>query len=129
MTKMTKIQCPPVPAHLEALVEALGPDRAVVFLLAFGGGELYVGARPAETSKLVQTMGKEDAAKVARIRDKLPRNIPLGKPWVANVLRMKGLSVAEIATTLHVSEPTVRKYLNGKQGHRRRPDPRQGKLF
>ncbi len=43
---------------------------------------------------------------------KLPSDIPLGKAWIARVLKSKGLSNAKIARKLHQTEATVRRHLN-----------------
>lgn len=115
------------PAHINAYVTVLGDDLAVEFLLEFGGAELSLSSRPRD-GRLVQLIGKEKAVALAQQAGHLPRRIPLAKPWVANKLRDRGLSVAEIARKMHVSDVSVRSYL--KNGPKRPPpDPRQYSLI
>ncbi|MGC9368690.1 MAG: helix-turn-helix domain-containing protein [Paracoccaceae bacterium] len=115
------------PAHIEPYVRVLGQDGALEFLLGFGGAELYMTETPKSRSRLVQAVGRERAVALARAAEHLPRRIPTAKPWLAQVLKAKGLSVAEIARRLHVSDVTVRKYLGGGNG-RPPSDPRQPSL-
>ncbi len=116
---------PPVPAQLDAIVEALGVDDTVEFLLAFGGAELYVSKRPRVTSPVAQKFGLQKAQALGKVADRLPRRIPVQKLWLAQWFQSKGLSVAEIARKLHVTDVTVRKYL----GDVPRRDPIQPGLF
>ena len=60
-------------------------------------------------------------------RTTLPRRLPIGKKWIAQVLKSQGLPEAKIATRLHVSNVTVTSYLRGDQMRAR--DPRQPDLF
>ena len=113
---------PPYPAQIAPLIEALGPDDTVTFLLAFGGAELSIGKSPTPRSRVVQLLGAEKAARLARVADRLPSRIPTQKKWIARHQAAKGLPVAEIARSLHVSDVTVRKYLA-------EPDPKQPSLF
>lgn len=117
------------PANLEPFVTALGVEDAVRFLLAFGGAELVYFRSPRQ-SKLVEVMGREAAIALAEAdaRHGLPRRVPLGKVWLAQVLRSRGLSVADIARRMHASDVSVRSWL--KRQPRQKPvDPRQPSLF
>lgn len=117
------------PAHLAPYVDVLGEDLAVEFLLAFGGAELAFFRTP-RRSRLVEVVGADLAARLAEVADlyQLPRRIPTGKPWLARVLREKGLSQAEIARRLHTSDVTIRKYL-ADAGEACEAPPRQMRLF
>lgn len=115
------------PAHIQPYVDVLGEDVAVDFLLAFGGAELSVRDNPRQ-GQLVKLIGKAAAADLAMAAAHLPRRIPLAKPWLAQRLHEKGLSVAEIARTLHVSDVSVRAYLK-RGGPRNPPDQNQYSLF
>ena len=55
----------------------------------------------------------------------LPRRVPTAKPWLASVMKSRGLSHAEIARRLHVSDVTVRGWLSRGP----KADPRQASLF
>lgn len=115
---------PRPPAHLEPYVRILGPEGAIAFLLEFGGAELYIPRSRAGSDRLAQAVGVEAAEALGRAADRLPRRVPTGKPWIARVKHQEGLSIAEIARMLHVTDVTVRGWL--KDGPKRRPpDPRQ----
>ena len=104
---------PPPPAHLEPYVAVFGPDEAVRFLLAFGGAELSLSKNP-RRSRLAAEFGEDKAAQLAALAEwlDLPRRVPLGKPWIAQVLFAKGLPVMEIARTLHSADKSVRKWID-----------------
>lgn len=116
-----------VPAHIQPYVDILGVDGTVEFLMTFGGAELSLRANPRQ-GQLVNLLGVERAAALAEAAGHLPRRIPLAKPWIAHQLHERGLSVAEIARTLHVSDVSVRAYLKPR-GKRAPPDPRQYNLI
>lgn len=120
---------PPPPAHLEPYVTALGVDTAIELFLAFGGTYLYIPRDPKGRSELVRVLGIEKAQALADLaaRTALPRRLPIGKKWIAQVLKSRGLPEAKIATRLHVSNVTVTNYLRGHQA--RGFDPRQPDLF
>ena len=118
---MTDTPLPPPPAHVAPYVEALGVDGTLAFLEAFGGADLYVPATPGARSRLAEVVGAEAAQALAERADRLPRRVPLGKIWRAQVLRARGLPVAEIARKLSASDVAVRRWL--KRGPPR--DPRQ----
>lgn len=117
----------PPPAHIAPYVRALGQDGALAFLMELGGAELYIAKSPKSRSRLVQVVGQDKAEALARVADHLPSRIPTAKPWLAQVLRAKGLPVAEIARKLHTTDVTVRKYLAADGGGAAR-DPRQPSL-
>lgn len=100
----------------------LGIDGALEFLLTFGGAELYLTPTPGENSRLVRLVGRDKAIALAKASERLPRRIPLAKPWIAAVFREKGLSVADIARRLHASDVAVRGWLK-KYDDGDRPDP------
>jgi hypothetical protein len=113
---------------VQAYVDVLGVDGAVEFLLTFGGAELYVAANPKGRGKVERQFGAEKAAALAAIVDRLPRRVPTAKPWIAQVLRTQGLSVAEIARRLHATDVSVRGWLR-KAELGEAPDSRQLRLF
>lgn len=111
------------PAHIEVYVDVLGADLAVEFFLSFGGAELYLAAAP-KRSRLVEVVGTEKARALAGFAHRLPARVPVPKQWLARHLKTKGLSNADIARKLHVTDVTVRSYLQGT-GLRADHDPRQ----
>jgi len=119
---------PRPPAHVQPYVEALGAELALTFLLHFGGADLYIPANPTGRSELVKVIGEDGALALYRIRDKLQYRVPTAKPWIAQMLKEKGLSKADIARKMHVIVPTVTKWLNGGTP-RPFPDPDQLSLF
>ncbi|WP_149589812.1 helix-turn-helix domain-containing protein [Tabrizicola flagellatus] len=120
---------PRPPAHLEPYVSALGVEAAIELFLNFGGTFLYIPRQPTPRSELVRVLGMEKALALADLaaRTALPRRLPIGKKWIARVLKAQGLSEAKIATRLHVSNVTVTSYL--RDDGRGDTDPRQSSLF
>lgn len=104
---MTEIALP-VPAHVEPFVRVLGVDGAISFLLKFGGAELHLTTSPKGRSRLEAEYGAEVAIQIAEVASHLPRRVPLAKEWIAAVWSREGLSDAEIARRLHVTDVTVR---------------------
>jgi len=92
-------------------VEVLGLDLAVTFLLSFGGSELYLPRAPGEASEIAALIGPENTAGLAAISHRLPRRVPLAKPWLAAVFASRGESASQIARALRVSDVTVRRWL------------------
>ena len=120
-------EIPPPPAHVEPYVRLLGAEAAIAFLLAYGGSELYLPQRGAPPAQLSDLVGAEAAARLCAAGPRLSRRVPTAKPWLAAVFASRGLSVAGIARTLHVTDVTVRGWLK-RQPHLRRAaaaDPRQ----
>ncbi|WP_386173173.1 helix-turn-helix domain-containing protein [Sulfitobacter sp. R86518] len=106
---MTK--APKTPANIQVYEDILGTDGAVEFLLTFGGAELYMPTDPKGGSKVAQLVGIEKARALADASHAMKARIPTAKRWIAQVLKSKGLPVAEIARKLHMTDVTVRKYL------------------
>uniref|UniRef100_A4WS93 Uncharacterized protein n=1 Tax=Cereibacter sphaeroides (strain ATCC 17025 / ATH 2.4.3) TaxID=349102 RepID=A4WS93_CERS5 len=105
---------PPPPAHIEGFVDVLGVEDTVRFLLRFGGAEMTPSSDPKGRGALEALVGYEKARAVFALPG-LQKRVPLAKPWVAAVLRHQGKSVAEIARTLHVTDSSVRAYLNTRR--------------
>ena len=100
-----------VPAQVEPEVEALGLDLAVAVILHFGGTELYIRRGVDVSSELAALVGPDGVAALAGWADRLPRRVPLAKPWLAAVMAWRGESVHQIARTLRTTDVTVRKWL------------------
>lgn len=100
-----------VPAQVAPYHRVLGLDGTIVFLLTFGGAELYLPRTPKGRSRLAELFGVDKAAALAEAAEFMPKRVPLCKPWIAKVWHARGLSQAEIARRLHVSDVTVRRYL------------------
>lgn len=122
---------PRPPAHIQPYVAVLGIEDTIRFLLAFGGAELYLTTTPKGRSRLAQMFGLDKAAAIARAAEHMPRRVPTAKPWIAQVSSAQGVSVAEIARFLHVSDVSVRGWLKRAVEGRvetpvqTRTDPRQ----
>ena len=86
-------------------------EKAVTFLLHFGGGELYIRRRDFDGTELAAVVGIEGAIALGKIAEDLPRCVPLGKPWLAAVLAARGESVAQIARTLRASDVAAKRWL------------------
>lgn len=101
---------PRPPAHIEPFIRVLGVEEGIRFLLRFGGAELYLTQTPNGRSALAQEFGLENAKLLAEVAEQLPRRIPIGKEWIANVWSEQGLSDADIARRLHVTDVTIRSW-------------------
>lgn len=118
-------ELPRPPAHVAPIVDALGPDEAIRFLLTFGGAEIYYPKDPKGGSALAREFGIEVARKVCRHAhaEGWPTRVPLAKKWIARALVAKGLPVADIARKLHAADTTVRGWTTAER------DTRQLSLF
>ena len=111
---------PKPPAHLSVYADVLGLDLTVEFLLQFGGAELYIPANSKGRGELARVVGITLADALAARADRLPARVPTGKPWLAEVFRAKGLSVAQIARKLHMSDVAVRRWHRAADAERQR---------
>lgn len=103
---------PKVPAHVQPYVDVLGVSGAVSFLLQFGGSEVYLSDRPQARSMLTQSIGRTNVQELAKRFGADHVRVPVAKPFIAQHLNARNMAVAEIARTLHVTDNTVRTYLN-----------------
>ncbi|WP_226779540.1 helix-turn-helix domain-containing protein [Oceaniglobus trochenteri] len=97
------------------------------FLLKFGGAELYLQTESADRADVVAVIGPAATARLAAAARALPRRVPTAKNYLARRLCASGLTKRQIARKLHVSDVTVRRYLD-PDAPRRQP-PRQPDLF
>ena len=125
---MNKLPTPP--AHIEPYVRILGLDAALRFLMAFGGGQIYL-PRKGVSVEVAREVGEDAARSLAQAAARLPRRVPTAKPYIAHVLRGQGLSVTEIARRLHSSDVAVRGWLkrDPRSGAAVTEDPRQPRLL
>lgn len=126
---MTTNICPP--AHVAPYVRILGEDKAIDFLLHFGGSELYIKWQTEARAELTELIGAEAVEALAAAQDGLPRRVPTAKPYIARVLYAKGLTVDQVARRVRVLNTTIRRYLAPDMPKRPAPDYRneQGDLF
>ncbi len=107
-----------VPAHpkptaqVEPYFEALGLEDTLKFLEKFGGTEIYIATHPSKRSKVAEVVGYPKARMLAAVQHRLQRRVPLAKQWRASVYRSQGLTIAQIALKLGVSDVMVRNYLS-----------------
>lgn len=108
------VSLPRPPAHVEPFVRVLGHELAVRFLLEFGGAELYLARDPKGRSQVEKLIGADMIKALQEIAPDLAARVPLAKPWVAQTLKALDpqLSHAAIARKLHVTDVTVRGYMN-----------------
>ncbi len=104
-------------AQVAPYVDCLGPELAVTFLLAYGGGELYLARDPKGRSAVETLVGSEGVRAMSahhRIGERV--RPPLAKRWLASVLLWQGHPVAHVARTLRVSEDSVYKWKSEAAG-------------
>ena len=114
-------ETPKAPAQIAAIVEALGVEDAVEFVLNFGGAELHISKDPRRENLVTQKFGLQKAQALGKVADRIPSRIPIPKRWLAQYFSAKGLTQAQIARKLHTTDVTVGRYL----GTRKQPDPQQ----
>ncbi len=108
-TEMKEIR---VPAHVQPYVTAIGIEKTVRFLLAFGGSYVYLSERPQDRSPVAKEIGTEATKALAKEVGAGGFRAPTAKPFIAAHLRYnKGLTTNEIARRLHVTDVTVRGWL------------------
>lgn len=111
-------------AQVEPYVDALGPEKAVEFLLEFGGAKMTFPRSPGSSSELVQFLGMPDATALCAQMNFAPTDVPNAKLWLVHALTAKGLSKERIARKLHVSRVWVRGSLKRlPTGAPRPPEP------
>ena len=106
-----------VPAHIQPYVTAVGIEKAVTYLLAFGGSYVYLSDNPQDRSPVVEAVCSDAAIAIAtQIGAGEARRCPLGKPFIAAHLKYnKGLTINAIARQMHATDVTVRRWLkNGE---------------
>jgi len=99
------------PAHIEPYVAALGEALALEFLLAFGGGPVYLAQNPQNRNQLLPVIGEAGIAALhAEFGSRIDR-VPTSKVWIARVWHSQGRTVVDIARGLHTTDKTIRGYL------------------
>jgi DNA-directed RNA polymerase specialized sigma24 family protein len=101
-----------VPAHVQPYVTAVGIEKTVQFLLAFGGSYAYLSENPQERSPVAQEIGREATIALARQIGVGSLSVPTAKPFIASYFKyIEGLTTNEISRRLHTTHVTVRKWL------------------
>ena len=93
-------------AHLRAI---LGEDGFVHFCQALGGTRLYVPYKCRDDSEVVQAVGRDAADKLSRQLAPANIRVPLARRERALYFRKRGLSDAQIARKLGITENGVGK--------------------
>ncbi|MCF1433386.1 hypothetical protein GOZ97_17510 [Agrobacterium vitis] len=101
-----------VPAHIQPYVTAIGIEKTVQFLLAFGGSYVYLSENPQDRSPVARAIGKVAATELARHVGPGGFRCPTGKPFIAAHLKYnKGFTTNDIARELHTTDVTIRNWL------------------
>lgn len=117
------------PPAVAPFVRVLGVAKTVELLLELGGAEIYLSPTSNGSSRLSQIIGREGAAALAdRLGAAQTWRIPTARRWVALQLADQGLSKAAIARRLHVTDVTVRSWINDA-ARETTTDPRQPRLL
>lgn len=91
------------------LIDLLGEEVFVLLVEAFGGTRLYVRHNPAPNDGLSETIGATNAALLAERYAPDVLRIPLARQLRARHYRAAGLSNAQIARKLGITETGVDK--------------------
>jgi len=101
-----------VPAHVQPYVTAVGIEKAIQFLMAFGGSYVYLSESPQTGSAVAEELGKDAAIRLAAKVGSGALYVPTAKPFIASHLKYnKGLNANDIARKLHTTHKTVSKWL------------------
>ncbi len=119
MSKENRPPAPPPTAQIAPIVQVLGIEDAIRFILAFGGSIVDIRSNPRDSNEMVQMFGREAVEALAALTT-LPRRIPLAKPWLATYFHSQGLSIAQIARKLRISDVSVRNHLRREAENRDR---------
>lgn len=107
-----------VPAHVQAYKEVLGADLAADFLLRFGGAEVYFSKSPTLRSAAAGMIGLEKMSALGKALGFGQIAVPTAKKFVAEILLRRGVSIADIARTLHMDQSRVRRWLGPRPADR-----------
>jgi DNA-directed RNA polymerase specialized sigma24 family protein len=105
---------PRASAQVAPVVECLGAELAVQFLLRCGGAGLYISRNAGADSAVAALVGHDAMARMAdhpRIGAHIAR-VPLARRWLALTLHWQGHSIAQTARMLRISDVTVRGYIS-----------------
>lgn len=119
---------PAPPPQLDWYVDAIGYDLTVRLVEEFGGAEVYLPTRPGGRSEIERLLGPEAVGALAARSAGLVVRVPTARPWLATVLKSRGLPNNQIARRLHASVTAVRRW-QAAHASRPRNDPRQMKLL
>ncbi|RUW41502.1 winged helix-turn-helix transcriptional regulator [Mesorhizobium sp. M2A.F.Ca.ET.015.02.1.1] len=114
----------------DTLLRMLGPAGLIRLAEQYGGTRLYIPASP-ERGKLVKDLGQEAAEKLSRRYGLDYISVPLMRELRAAHYRAAGMSNADIARKLGLSESAVNRLFQRMDNvpAKGSGDPRQLKLF
>lgn len=102
----------PVLEPIRSYVERIGLDATFTLVMALGGTYLYVpSAENGAGAKASAVIGEDLALKLADKFGARTHRVPVGRGFMIRYLRSKGHSVAEICTTVKVTDTSVREAL------------------
>ena len=99
-------------AQVAPYMEVPGAELTVIFLMTYGGAELYLANDPKGRASHEAMLG-HDKAKALALHPSLAarHRVPLAKRWLAAMLHWQGNSTAAIARQLRVSDVSARRWL------------------
>jgi len=89
------------------LKTALGEEKFVLFTQAFGGTRVYVPHEMRPTTEIVRVIGMDAAERIGRALSPSTIRVPLARRERALFYRAQGLSNAQIARRLGITENGV----------------------
>ncbi len=109
-----------IPENLQPYVDAIGEDLTLKFIMRFGGAPVYLSSDPRSDSDVVAAIGVEAMKSLAKVLGPGQINrVPIAREWTARKLKVQGWSTLSIARELRVTDETVRRILNGRNGRDR----------
>lgn len=94
---------------VETAREVLGEEGFMLFCHAFGGTRVYVPLKISDDSEIVEAIGRPLAEELARALAPDTIRVPMMRKERALWLRKRGLSNAQVARKLGISEQAINK--------------------
>ena len=113
---------PDPPPSLSLYVEALGVEDTLRLVEAYGGLTIWIpkgvgNSSAARRAALEQEFGAKVTKELIALFGGGPIEVPLAKPWRADVYRAQGLTMAEIAKKLQCSYRTIKRLRAGDKSN------------
>lgn len=108
------MKIPPPPPSLALYVDALGIDNTLRLIEAHGGTTIWI-PKGVNNSSAKRRKELEDEFGAAMVKELIalfgggPIEVPLAKPWRAELYKAQGMTMTEIARKLGLSYRTIKR--------------------
>jgi hypothetical protein len=102
-------------AQVQPYVDAMGTEKAMEFILHFGGAELWIPKTLRGDTEFESLIGPEAAQALAERSERLQKRVPLAKAWLVAMMDWQGVPASQIARRLRISDISVRRMLKARK--------------